>query len=105
MMDQFTNNAKIIDIGVYYLRVDALAFFGYVLLFNSVAVLQAIKQPIFPMVIGVLRQMVLPTLANFILIVLLGYDVYAIFWAIICIVLNSAIFMLIYTERQLNRLV
>ncbi len=104
MMDQFTNNAKIIDIGVYYLRVDALAFFGYVLLFNSVAVLQAIKQPIFPMVIGVLRQMVLPTLANFILIVLLGYDVYAIFWAIICIVLSSAIFMLIYTERQLNRL-
>ena len=104
MMDQFTNNAQIIDIGVYYLRVDALAFFGYVLLFNSVAVLQAIKQPIFPMVIGVLRQMVLPTLANFVLIVVYDFDVYAIFWAIVCIVLSSAVLMLVYTERQLRRL-
>lgn len=104
MMDQFTNDEKIISIGVYYLRVDALAFFGYVLLFNSVAVLQAIKQPIFPMVIGVLRQMVLPTLANFVLIVLLDFDVYAIFWAIVCIVLISAVLMLVYTERQLRKL-
>nr|WP_281347599.1 MATE family efflux transporter [Marinicella rhabdoformis] len=104
MMDQFSNDDKIIGIGVYYLRVDALAFFGYVLLFNSVAVLQAIKQPIFPMVIGVLRQMVLPTLANFILIVVLDYDVYAIFWAIVCIVLSSAVLMLVYTERQLRKL-
>lgn len=104
MMDQFTNSPQIINIGVYYLRVDALAFFGYVLLFNSVAVLQAIKQPIFPMVIGILRQMVLPTLANFVLIVLLDYDVYAIFWAIVVIVLSSAVLMLVYTQRQLNRL-
>lgn len=104
MMGQFSSDEKITAIGVYYLRVDALAFFGYVLLFNSVAVLQAIKQPIFPMVIGVLRQMVLPTLANFMLIVVFDYDVHAIFWAIVCIVLSSAVLMLVYTERRLNQL-
>ena len=104
MMTQFTDNQEIIDVGVYYLRVDALAFYGYMTLFCSNAVLQAVKQPVFPMVIGILRQMVLPGIAFYLLIKVYDYGLHAIFWAIISIVLTSAVLAFFYTRRQLSRL-
>jgi putative MATE family efflux protein len=104
MMTQFTDNTQIIDVGVYYLRVDALAFYGYMTLFCSNAVLQAVKQPVFPMVIGILRQMVLPGIAFYLLIHVYDYGLRAIFWAIVSIVLASAVLAFFYTRRQLSRL-
>lgn len=104
MMTQFTDNQKIIDVGVYYLRADAFAFYGYMMLFCSNAVLQAIKQPIFPMIIGILRQMVLPIAAFYVLIEVLGYGLYSIFWAIVTIVLTSSVIALFYTKSQLSKM-
>ena len=72
MMTQFTDNAEIISVGVYYLRADAFAFYGYMMLFCSNALLQAVKQPLFPLVIGILRQMILPVAAFYVMIELLG---------------------------------
>jgi len=104
MMDQFTNNPEIIDVGVYYLRVDAFAFFGYTLLFCSNASLQAIKQPMFPLIIGLLRQMILPTITFYLLIKVMDYGLHSIFWSIVTIVLISAVIALIYTHRRLKGL-
>ncbi|WP_395376687.1 MATE family efflux transporter [Marinicella sp. W31] len=104
MMGLFTNNQEIIDIGTLYLRADAVAFFAYVIIFTCVAVLQAIKQPNFPMVIGIIRQLILPVAVNYVLIVMLGYPVAALFWSIVMIVIFSALLMLWYTQRQLNRM-
>ena len=104
MMTQFSQSAGIVDVGVYYLRVDALAFYGYMVLFCSVAVLQAIKQPLFPMVIGIMRQMVLPIAAFYVLINHLNQGLHAIFWAIVVIVLLSALVTFFYTLSRLRRL-
>ncbi|MCX7553596.1 MATE family efflux transporter [Marinicella sp. S1101] len=101
MMTQFTDNQEIIGVGVYYLRADAFAFFGYMMLFCSNALLQAVKQPLFPLVIGILRQMVLPIIAFYLLINVLGYGLYAIFWAIVTIVLLSAAVAWFYTRGRL----
>ena len=105
MMTQFTDSQEIIDVGVYYLRADAFAFYGYMMLFCSNALLQAVKQPMFPLVIGILRQMVLPIAAFYVLIELMGYGLYAIFWAIVVIVLASSLVALMYTQRRLKLLV
>ncbi|MGJ8663153.1 MAG: MATE family efflux transporter [Marinicella sp.] len=102
MLTQFTNNQEIIDVGVYYLRADAFAFYGYMLLFCSNALLQAIKQPMFPLVIGILRQMILPIIAFYILIEVFGHGLYSIFWAIVAIVLASSVIALIYTRTRLK---
>ncbi len=102
MLTQFSDNSEIVTVGVYYLRADAFAFFGYMMLFCSNAVLQAIKQPIFPLVIGILRQMILPVLAFYVLIEVLDYGLYSIFWAIVTIVLISSVLAWLYTKRQLN---
>ncbi len=104
MMTQFTDDRRIIDVGVYYLRVDALAFFGYMMLFCSNAVLQAIKRPMFPLVIGILRQMLLPIVAFYLLINIYDQGLYAIFWSIVGIVLSSSVLALWYTRRRLNSL-
>ena len=104
MMTQFSDNQNIVDVGVYYLRADAFAFFGYMLLFCSNALLQAIKQPLFPLVIGILRQMILPIIAFYILIEVMNYGLYAIFWAIVTIVLSSSVIALLYTRSKLKTL-
>ena len=105
MMTQFTDNQEIIDVGVYYLRADAFAFYGYMLLFCSNALLQAVKQPLFPLVIGILRQMLLPIAAFYVLIEVMGYGLYSIFWSIVAIVLASSVIALLYTRSRLNVLV
>ncbi|MCX7545496.1 MATE family efflux transporter [Marinicella gelatinilytica] len=104
MMDQFTDNPEIIAVGVYYLRVDAFAFYGYTMLFCSNASLQAIKQPMFPLVIGILRQMILPIIAFYLLIEVMDYGLQAIFWSIVVIVLSSAVLAYFYTHRRLKGL-
>jgi len=102
MMTQFTDNPEIIATGVYYLRADAFAFYGYMLLFCSNALLQAVKQPLFPLVIGILRQMLLPMTAFYLLVEVLGYGLYSIFWSIVAIVLSSSVVALLYTRNRLS---
>jgi putative MATE family efflux protein len=103
LMGFFTDNEKIIATGTLYLRADAAAFYGYVVVFTCVAVLQAIKQPNFPLIVGILRQLLLPTLVNYVLIIHLGYPLPYLFWSIVLIVLVSAAIMYWYTKRQLNQ--
>lgn len=102
LMGFFTDNEDIIATGTLYLRADAVAFYGYVIIFTCVAVLQAIKQPNFPLVIGVLRQLLLPALINYILIIKLGYPLPYLFWSVVLIVIVSSVIMYMYTRRQLN---
>jgi len=101
-MSLFTDNENIIATGTLYLRADAVAFYGYVIIFTCVAVLQAIKQPNFPLVVGILRQLLLPTIVNYILIVKLGYPLPYLFWSIVLIVILSSVIMYWYTRKQLK---
>jgi putative MATE family efflux protein len=100
----FSSNEEIINVGSLYLRADAAAFLAYVVIFTCVATLQAIKQPVFPLVVGILRQLILPIAVNFILIVKLGYPLPVLFWSIVLIVIFSSLLMVWYTHKQLNKL-
>ena len=102
LMGFFTDNEKIIAIGTLYLRADAAAFYAYVIIFTCVAVLQAVKKPNFPLLIGILRQLLLPVLVNYILIIKLGYPLPYLFWSIVIIVLVSAIIMYWYTRKLIQ---
>lgn len=100
----FSEQKDIISTGVTYLRIDALAFFCYVTLFISVATLQAIKQPDFPVVMGLFRQLILPLSINYYLINVLGYSLEWLFGSVAVIVLISMIITLFYTRTQLKKL-
>ena len=55
-MGVFTNDPKVIANGVSYLRVDALLFPFYMMLFSINSVLQALKQPVWTLWISLYRQ-------------------------------------------------
>lgn len=86
----FSDDVTIRETGTTYLRIDALAFYGYVVLFVGVASLQAMKRPLFPMVLGIMRQLVLPASINFVMIAVLGWPLESVFWSVVGVVIASA---------------
>ena len=104
MMGFFTDTEAIKNTGVTYLRIDALAFYAYVVLFQSVAVLQAMRKPMFPMYLGIARQLVIPAIINYVLIVLWDYPMVSMFYTIVIVVMVSAVIAHFYTKREISRL-
>lgn len=104
MMNFFTNDEAIIGTGAAYLRIDAIAFYAYVVLFLSTATLQAMKQPFFPMFLGIARQLVIPVSINYALIVWFDFPMMSIFYTIISVVVLSAVFAHWYTGKRLDKL-
>jgi len=104
LMGFFTDTDAIKNTGVTYLRIDALAFYGYVVLFQSVAVLQAMRKPMFPMYLGIARQLVIPAVINYLLIVLWDYPMVSMFYTIVIVVMISAVIAHFYTRREIGRL-
>ena len=104
MLSAFSSSSEVINTGTTYLRIDAIAFFAYVVLFVSVASLQAIKRPLFPMYLGLARQLVLPATINYILIKVYGLPMIVLFITIVTVVICSALISHLYTWRQLRRL-
>lgn len=103
MMAFFTTDEIIQATGASYLRIDAFAFYAYVVLFISTATLQAIKQPMFPMALGIARQLVIPVSINVLLVVYLGSPMIWVFYTIISVVVVAAVVAHWYTLRQLHR--
>lgn len=104
MMATFTESESIKGTGVAYLRIDTLAFYAYVVLFQSVAVLQAMQKPMFPMYLGIARQLVIPGAINYVLIVHWGYPMVSMFYTIVIVVMVSAVVTYFYTKWQIERL-
>jgi putative MATE family efflux protein len=104
MMGLFTDNESIKSTGVTYLRIDTLAFYAYVVLFQSVAILQAMRKPMFPMYLGIARQLVIPTIINYVLIVVWDFPMVSMFYTIVIVVMLSAVLAYYYTKRELERL-
>jgi putative MATE family efflux protein len=104
MMGLFTESEGIKSTGVAYLRIDTLAFYAYVVLFQSVAVLQAMQKPMFPMYLGIARQLVIPGAINYVLIVHWGYPMVSMFYTIVIVVMISAVIAYFYTKWAIGRL-
>jgi len=104
LMTFFTHEPEIVATGAAYLRIDAIAFYAYVILFLTTATLQALKQPLFPMLLGIARHLVVPVSINIVLIVFLGYPMLTVFYTIIAVVVISAIVAHFFTRWRLTLL-
>lgn len=82
LLSLFTNDASVIEIGVGYLRVEALILPAYVLSFVSGAVLQGMKRPVIPMYFNIIRQLLLPLTFISIALTIIETDIYGIWWSI-----------------------
>ncbi len=104
MMRFFSGDSAIQATGAAYLKIDAIAFYAYVVLFLSTATLQALKQPMFPLILGLARQLIIPVSINYWLIVYRGYPMISIFYTIVSVVVLASFVAHWYTLRQLAKL-
>ncbi|MCX7553479.1 MATE family efflux transporter [Marinicella sp. S1101] len=105
LVNSFSDTESVATVGISYMRIDAIAFFAYVVFFISVGTLQAIKQPNFPMILGAFRQILIPVGIYYLLVVYWDFGVNSLFYALVGVVSVSAVILYLYTNRQLKKLI
>ena len=104
LMTIFSKSAHVVEIGSVYLRIDALVFYAYLILFIYVAAMQGVKKPMFAIWIGLYRQIIAPFILFYFLVKIFDFGLTGIWWGIFSIAWSAALFTLIYTRRTLNKI-
>jgi len=93
MMGWFTQDTVVIGIGARYLRIAAITLGAYVILFQTVYLLQGLKKPIYGLWVGLYRQLLAPCLVFWLLAFQLGWGLPGIWWGIFLVTWSAAAFM------------
>ena len=105
LVSSFSETDSIATVGIAYMRIDAIAFFAYVVFFISVGTLQSIKQPNFPMLLGIFRQILVPVGIYYLLVMYWDFGVNSLFYALVAVVSISAVILYLFTNQQLKKLI
>src|SRR5665648_238442 len=104
LIQAFTADLKVIEIGAEYLHIAVLFFFAYVFLNISVSTLQGMKKPLYAIFVGAYRQFVVPLPLFLFLAIYLQWGTKGIWWGIFIANWSAAIFTFFYTRRQIRKL-
>jgi len=103
LMQAFTADVQVIEIGIEYLHIAALFFFAYIFLNMSVSTLQGMKKPIYAIFVGVYRQILMPLPLFLLLAIFLHWGTKGIWWGIFLVNWSAAIFTFFYTRKQIRK--
>jgi putative MATE family efflux protein len=98
-MGIFSSDAEVVRIGVSYLRVDAFVLPLYMMLFAVNSVLQALKKPIWTLVIGIYRQAFAVAFFAYIFAVYLDLGVVGVWYGIAVAVGTGLLISLFILQR------
>jgi Na+-driven multidrug efflux pump len=101
LMQAFSDDIKVVEIGIEYLYIAVLFFFAYIFLNISVATLQGMKKPLYAIFVGAYRQFLVPLPIFMILAIYLGWGTKGIWWGIFFANWSAAIFTFFYTRRKI----
>ena len=99
----FTNDAGIIETGVIYIRISALSLWSKPLGFIGFAALRGIKRPLLPMAISMTRMIILPAVALYVLVAMLGAGLLSIWWTIMWITVGTGLVAWYAVHRLMPR--
>lgn len=102
LMAPFSTDKEVLAIGSQYLRIASLTSWAYIILFVNISALQGMKRPIYPVAIGVYRQIVAP----YIVFEMVRYSrvgILGLWWGICLITWSGAIVTYIYTRMVLKK--
>jgi putative MATE family efflux protein len=102
IMQIFTQDTSVLDIGTFYLRISAFVYWAYIILFVAVAALQGLKRPLYAIWIGLYRQIIAPAIVFYALASLLGMGLMGIWWGIFIITWSATIFTMLYVRWTMN---
>jgi len=103
LMTFFTQDPTVIRVGATYLRIDALVFYAYVVLFVHVAALQGMKRPLYALWIGLYRQIVAPGILFWSLVHVFEAGLTGLWWGIFGVTWSAALFTLFYARRLIGQ--
>ncbi len=103
LMGVFTQDQEVIARGSEYLGIASVTLCSYVILFQTVVLLQGLKRPSFAIWIGMYRQIVAPLLFYNLLAVVLGWGLWGIWWGITLITWSAALMTLGYGRWVLSK--
>jgi len=104
LISLFNNNPEVILEGTHYLRIEFLAFIGYIIINITLSVLQGLKKPNFAIWIGIYRQLAMPLLLFNFLGVTLGLGLTGVWWGIVFTVWTGAIGMLLLVRFEFRKI-
>lgn len=104
LMGFFTADEQVIRIGTDYLRIAAITLCSYVILFQTVFMLQGLKRPMYAIFIGVYRQILAPCLVFYLLAFVLDWKLFGIWWGIFIVTWSAAIVTWIYGRWTLKQI-
>ena len=85
MLHFFTNDPHVIEIGVGYLKIAAFTSAAYIVLSVNVSALQGMKRPAYPVVIGLVRQIIVPATMFYMLTEIMDFGIESIWKGIFAI--------------------
>jgi Na+-driven multidrug efflux pump len=104
MMAWFSSDPAVIRIGSTYLRVASITLCSYVILFQTVYLLQGLKRPIYSLWVGLYRQILAPCLVFWLLAFQLDWGLRGIWWGIFLVTWSAALFMLWFGRWKLDQI-
>jgi putative MATE family efflux protein len=105
LMRSFTSDHAVIDIGVSYLRVDGFILPIYMMLFAINSFLQALKKPIWTLVIGIYRQAFGVAFFSYLYAFVFEFGVIGVWFGIATSVLSGLILSLLLAHRASKPLI
>jgi putative MATE family efflux protein len=100
----FTADIKVINVGAEYLHIAVLFFFAYIFLNISVSTLQGMKKPLYAIFVGTYRQFLMPLPLFLLFAIYFGWGTKGIWWGIFLANWSAAIFTYFYTRHQIQKL-
>ena len=104
LMAFFTQDQEVITIGTDYLKIAAITLCSYVILFQTVFMLQGLKRPMYAIWIGLYRQIIAPCAVFYLLAFVLNWQLFGIWWGIFLVTWSAAIVTWLYGRWTLNRI-
>jgi len=98
----FNSDPQVVQEGTRYLRIDMVAFFGYVIINICLSLLQGLKRPQYAIWIGIYRQLAMPALLFWLLGDVLNLGLTGVWWGIVATVWSGALGMLILAWREVK---
>lgn len=104
LMGWFTKSEAVVQHGKEYLGIAAITLCSYVILFQTVMLLQGLKRPAFAMWIGLYRQILAPFTVFYMLAITFGWGVWGVWWGITVVTWSAALVTFGYGKWLLSKI-
>ena len=104
LLDLFTDDREVVDIGAHYLRIAAFIQYAYVILFVNTSALQGLKLPSFALWAGLYRQIVAPFTLFWLTTRVWDLGLDGIWWSIFGISWSAALVAVVFAQQRVKKL-